>query len=171
MAKREGEEMSTYVAIKPAKAHSGYTRGLRKNETDLSVFRRRSTQSKNRAVSSSVLDRFIREWAAYILREIEYTGLPNESICYKMWRYGPDGMLSATGIIPVLNHWPRESVRQIHDAIFSLPVKFRNYFVLLYVMGVKSPAELGTGCGVSRGTIYNWMRGGEPYRTLKEALI
>ena len=133
-------------------------------EEDLPTFQRKTSRtSKARSVGQRELNGLLRDWGDALIREIESCSLNSETITYKLMRCG---VMVQSGTIPIPNYWPRSDLVKINNAVWSLQTKHRNYFVLRYALGVDSKPQIAEACHVSRGTIYNWWNGGEPYKTL-----
>lgn len=80
------------------------------------------------------------------------------------------GVISDRGVIPIPNYWPNSVLVKMNDAIWGLEVKYRNFFVAYYVLGIKSHERIAEHCQTDRTTIWRWFKDpkSKPYKALLE---
>lgn len=84
------------------------------------------------------------------------------------------GVMVDHGTIPLPNYWPRPDIAKMNNAVWSLKIEYRNFFVSYYVLSVKEPTIIAGNCGVGRDTIWRWLKdkyNSPPYNKLANAYI
>ena len=86
------------------------------------------------------------QWANTIYAELDRNDFNSKTVISRVMEYGPDGA-NIKGTIPIPNYWPDHHLRAINDAVFGLPVKYRNVIVAIYLLGqTKYEASKTLGC-------------------------
>ncbi len=74
----------------------------------------------------------LRDWANSIIEDASSNCYESRMTISKMMEYGADGA-SIRGIMGTSNYWPSDRIRQTSKAVESLPVKYRNVIIVIFL--------------------------------------